>query len=137
MSGLSQFYPNARQLAGGAGLAWTSGTLKCLVMTAGYVPNFSNVYLSDIPGAAIIATSPTITNPTNVGGVLSGDTINFGVINDTRAAGSLIFYKDTGNPATSLLLVYVDTPDVAGFPQVLNGYNYYVYKNVVGGWFQL
>lgn len=137
MSGLSQFYPNARHLFATGALSWLSGNTKILLMVSGYVPNFANANLSDIPAGSIIATSPNIANKTEALGVLSGDTVNWGVISDTRQAGSLIFYKDSGTPSTSTLLVYVDTPDVSGLPAVLNGFNYYVYKNVVGGWFQL
>lgn len=134
---LSQFYPSARQLFATAGISWLSGNYKVLVMANGYIPNFANANLSDIPAGQIIATSPNIANKTSVLGVLSGDTIAFGPIIDTRLAGSLIFYKDTGVPSTSSLVVYVDTPDISGMPQALVGFSYFVYQNIVGGWFRL
>ncbi len=138
MSGKSQFYPNARHLFATGALSWTVGNYKCLIMASGYSPNFAtDTYLSDVPAPAIIATSPTITGIGESLGYLTGDTIPFGVISSALIAGSLIFFKDTGVPSSSPLIVYVDTPDVAGFPQALTGFNYYVYKNLVGGWFRL
>jgi len=137
---LSQFYPYARQLAATTGLAWTTSNVKVLLMADGYVPNFSNTYLSDVQAAAsgqIIATSGNIQNPTAANGYLSGNTIGFGVLSTSLLAGSFIFYKDTGVATTSPLLFYVDTPDVYGFPENLNGFNYYLYQNPVGGWARL
>lgn len=137
MSSLSQLYPNARHLFATAGISWTSGNYKVLLMASGYTPNFANVYLSDVDASKIIATSPNISGKSEALGVCTGDTINFGLIVDSRAAGSLIFYKDSGTPSSSPLVAYFDTPDVLGFPLVLNGFTYYVYKNVTGGWFRI
>lgn len=134
---LSQFYPNARHLFATGQLSWLTGSYKVLLMASGYIPNFANQNLSDIPGASIIATSPAITGQAESSGYLTGNTISWGVINDVRTAGSLIFFKDTGVAGTSTLIAYVDTPDVNGFPALLNGLSFYLYQNVGTGWMRL
>lgn len=138
MTSRSQLYPNARQLFATAGLNWATSNIKIALMTAAYNPNFANVYLSDLDTSNLIVTSGNITGLSATNGYLTGDTTGLGVIADPRAAGALVFYKDTGTSTTSPLIGFIDTPDLPGLPQVLVGFNYFVYKNVsYGGWFRL
>jgi len=138
MSGLSALYPNARQGFATGVLNWPALSVKAMLMDSNYTPNFSNVYLSDVTSANIIATTADFTGLSAVNGYCTGNSAGFGVIDDEREAASLIFYQDTGTASTSLLLVYFDTPDLPGLPQVLDGLNYYVYQNLnYGGWFRL
>ena len=141
MASRSQIYPLARQGFAGASLNWVGVSIKVLLMAAPYNPDFTNVYLSDLQAEAsalILATSSTITNPTINNGYLGGDSVNFGVISGGAPAGSVVFYSDTGTPSTSLLLAFLDTPDISGMPQVLSGLNYFLYQNQsYGGWFRL
>jgi hypothetical protein len=134
---MSQLYPHARELFATAALDWTGGTIKAMVLDSGFVPDFTKKFLSDVNAGSIIATSGNITSRTAADGVCDGDTINFGPITDPRTAASLLFFKDTGTPSTSPLIAYYAAADVLGFPVVLNGYTYYLYKNVAGGWFAL
>ena len=53
-------------------------------------------------------------------------------------AGFIMFYQDTGNPATSPLVLFLDTPDIPGMPQILTGLQYFIYQNLTyGGWARL
>lgn len=134
----SQLYPIARHLFATAALNWLTGNTKVLLMANGYNPNFANQFLSDVMAGAILATSSNIANKTESLGYCSGDTVPFGLIDTGQVAGSLIFYQDTGNPATSPLILFIDTPDVYGLPATLQGFSYYLYQNIVaGGWFRI
>lgn len=138
MSGLSQLYPLARQKFATATFNWPTLNVKIALLASGYVPNFANQYISDISSVSILATSGNITNLAATNGYCTGDTANLGLILSPVLAGSLLFYNDTGTPTTSTLIAYFDTPDVPGLPAVLNGSNFYVYKNLnYGGWFRL
>jgi hypothetical protein len=138
MSGLSQIYPLARQLFATAGLDWTAGNIKACVLAAGYVPDFTQQYLSGIPAAAVLGTTPNLTGKTGANGYLDGNTASFGVITSAAPAGYILFYWDTGNPATSVLILFLDTPDLPGMPQTLTGLQYFLYANLTyGGWARL
>jgi len=137
MSGRTALYPLTRQQMVTSAFHWTALNVKILLMANTYIPDFTNVHLGDVDAASIIATSPSITGLAATDGICDGDTTDFGVLVDPRVAGSLIFYNDTGTPSTSNLIVFFDTPDLPGMPQVLQGFDYFVYKNIsFGGWFR-
>jgi hypothetical protein len=134
----SQLYPLARQLFATAGLNWATANIKACVLAAGYTPDFTQRYLSGIPFGAVLGTTPNITGKTGANGLLDGNTASFGVISSPSIAGYILFYEDTGNPATSPLIMLFDTPDVAGLPQALTGLQYFLYANLSnGGWARL
>ena len=53
------------------------------------------------------------------GGVLDADDLDFGALAPGSTIGSVVIFKDTGNPSTSPLLCYLD--EVTGFPFATNG----------------
>jgi hypothetical protein len=138
MSSLSQIYPLARQLFATAALNWATVTVKAALLAAAYTPDLTQKYLSGIPASAILATSPNITGKTGANGLLDGNTTSFGVVSSASPAGYILFYQDTGNPATSPLVLFLDTPDIPGMPQILDGLQYFLYANLTyGGWARL
>ncbi len=138
MASRSQLYPAARQAFATAALNWPSINMKMLLLDSSFVPNFANTFLSDLPPANILATSADVTGLAASNGYCTGDTTSFGVISSPRPAGYVIFYQDTGNPMTSLLIAFFDTPDLPGLPLSLQGLEYFLYQNLTyNGWFRL
>ena len=138
MSSRSQIYPLARQLFATAGLNWATANVKCALLAAAYTPDFTQQYLTGIPAPFILATTGNIAGKSGAAGFLDGDTASFGVVASAAIAGYLLFYEDTGNPATSPLILFLDTPDIPGMPQLLQGLQYFVYENLTyGGWARL
>ena len=138
MSSRSQIYPLARQLFVNAGLDWATSNVKALLLAAAYTPDFTQGYLSGIPSAFILATSGNIVGKTGANGLLDGNTTSFGVVSSTAKAGYILLYKDTGVPSTSPLILFLDSPDISGMPQMLTGLQYFLYKNLTyGGWARL
>ncbi len=135
----SQLFPAARQKFATGALNWPAATVKVAVLADSFIPNFlTQVNLSDINANDIIATSGDIANLTAVDGACGGDTTSLGVVSDPRVAGGLLFYLDTGSPATSTLVAWFGSQDLPGLPTVLEGLEYFVYQNVsYGGWFRL
>lgn len=81
----------------------TSVTVKCSPVTASYVYNATHGYVSDL-GASTLG-SATLTNLVASNGVLTCDNFTFtGIASGTTTA--LVYYIDTGNPASSPLLAY-------------------------------
>lgn len=138
MTSRSQLYPLARQLFATGALNWATANIKAAVLAAGYVPDFTQQYLSGIPVGAVLGTTPNLTGKTGAAGYLDGNTASFGVISSPALAGYILFYHDTGSPATSTLIAFFDSPDLPGMPQQLTGIDYFLYANLTyGGWARL
>ncbi len=138
MTSRSQIYPLARQLFATGGLDWATANVKCALLAAAFTPDFTQQFLSGINSAYILATTANIAGKTGANGLLDGDTTSFGVVASAASAGYLLFYVDSGNPSSSTLVLFLDTPDIPGMPQQLLGLQYFVYQNLTyGGWARL
>lgn len=137
MASRSQIYPLARQLFAQGSLDWATANVKAALIAAGYTPDFTQQFLSGIPASAVLATTANIAGKTGSAGYLDGNTTSFGIVG-AGTAGYILFYQDTGSPATSTLILFLDTPDIPGMPQVLQGLQYFIYQNLTfGGWARL
>ncbi len=137
MASRSQIYPLARQQFATGALNWATANVKAALIAAGYVPDFTQQYLSGIPAGVILATTANIAGKTGAAGYLDGSTTSFGVVASGTAA-FILFYVDSGVPSTSVLVLFLDTPDLPGMPQVLTGLQYFIYQNLTyGGWARL
>ncbi len=100
-------------------IAWQTDTIKeVLVDLADYTPSLStHQFLSDIPASARVATSGALTSKTTTAGVAdAADPVFVGATGDQ--AEVIVGYKDTGTPATSQLIYYIDT--ATGLPVTPN-----------------
>jgi len=125
-------YPKFKEAAfkGAANVDVTSGTIKVtLVDLADYTYNASHQYVSDVPGAARVATS-TMAGMTMVAGLFDANDVTFvGASGDQSEA--LIIWKDTGVEATSRLICYLDT-GVTGLPITPSGGDIAISWNAAG-----
>lgn len=138
MTSRSQLYPLARQLFATGALDWATANIKVCILAAAYTPDFTQQYITGIPSGYIITTSDNIAGKTGAAGYLDGDTTSLGVVDSPALAGYLLLYQDTGTPSTSPLVLFLDTPDIPGMPQVLDGFEYFIYANLTyGGWARL
>src|SRR6201982_2486648 len=98
---------------------WSASTIKAVLVTSGYTVNLAtDEFLSDIPGGAIVATSPAFTSKTQTGGVANAANATFSAVTGPTAA-YIVIYEDTGSSATSRLLAYMHT--ATGLPVTPNG----------------
>jgi hypothetical protein len=101
-------------------ISWNSDNIKfVLVDVADYTVNTAvHEFLSDIPAAARVATSPNATAKTTAAGVAGCANFAFpAAVGDPSEA--IVAYKDTGTAATSPLIGYVD--NATGLPVTPNG----------------
>lgn len=116
----NQLYTLAKQsfLIGQFDLA-SQNVKVVLIDLADYSPNFAtDQFLSIIPMAARVATSPNLSGKTTTGGVFDANDFSFGnVVGDPSEA--IVIYHDSGVDATSRLIAYIDT--MTGLPIVPNG----------------
>lgn len=84
-------------------------TIKAyLVDGADYTPDTDvDEFLDDIPGAAIVSTSPAIDNKSVTLGVFDGDPSVFPAVSGDQFE-YIVIAKDTGSAATSPLLAFID-----------------------------
>ena len=131
----SQCYPKARERFGTAQLDWTAGTLRCLLLPESYNPDFEDEYLSDISAGVRIATSDAMTGRTMTDGYANSDPIRFPLLLDNRLAAKAIIFKDTGVENTSVLIFLMDEAELVSAPFELEGFDYFIYPNTLGGGF--
>jgi hypothetical protein len=107
---MNALYDKGRQKFLEGAVAWLTDDIKCcLVNGTDYTVNLgSDEFLSDIPGAAIIATSGNLASKTSTGGVADAADINFTAVSGDQI-DAIVIYKDTGSDATSPLLLYCDS----------------------------
>jgi hypothetical protein len=87
-------------------------------------------FLSDILAAARVGASANLANKATTSGVFDADSaIWASVTGDPTEA--VVIYKDTGDPATSPLIVWMDTFD-SGFPFTPNGGGFTLNWNALG-----
>ena len=114
-----------------------SATVKgVLVDTGTYTPNLAtDTFLSDIPVGARISTSSALTTKTYTAGVFNSDPASFAAVSGASVE-ALVMFIDTGNPATSRLVAYID--NAIGFPFTPSGGDAQVVPSTgANKWFKL
>lgn len=101
------------------GVGTGGDTIKAaLVDAADYTFSQAHQFLSDVPAVGRVAISPAFTGKTLTAGTLDADDITWPTVSGDPSE-IVIVYKDTGNAATSPLLLYIDT--ATGLPVTPNG----------------
>lgn len=113
-------YPLYKQalIQGTAGTSLT-GTLKAvLIDTALYTYSAAHDFYNDVSAGAV-GTPGTIGSKTYTNGLLDGADVTFTAVSGASCE-AIILFLDTGTPATSALVAYIDT-GVTGLPVTPNG----------------
>lgn len=115
------FYPKWKEaLLQGLSDSTLNGTVKAaLVDTGTYTYSSAHDFLNDLSG--IIATGVTLTSKTYADGYFDAADTTWPSVSGSTAE-AIVIYIDTGNPATSRLVAYIDT-GVTGLPVTPNGGN--------------
>jgi hypothetical protein len=117
---MSALYGKGRQKILEGSIAFLTDDIKVvLVDTATYAVSIDvDEFLSDIPAGEREEISLSLTGKTTTLGVFDANDVTLASASgDTSEA--LALFKDTGNPATSPLIAYID--DANGLPVILNG----------------
>lgn len=123
-------YPKAKQKFLDALLDMPTDTIKiALIDTALYTYNSTDEFWSSA-NAAEIGTAVTLTSKTITNGVFDAADVSFTSVTGASVE-ALIIYKDTGNAATSPLIMFIDVA-ASGLPVTPNGNNIDVQFNASG-----
>ena len=104
-------------------------TVKVALVTAGYTYSGANQYYSSV-SASVVGTPQTLGNKTFTDGVFDADDVTFLAVSGSQVV-SLVIYIDTGNPATSPLVAFIDT-GVTNLPVLPNGGDITITFNATG-----
>jgi hypothetical protein len=124
-------YPKYKEalLDAAANVDINDGTVKvALVDTGTYTYNAAHDFYNDVSG--VVGTPQTIGNTTVTDGVFDGDNVTYTAVTG-NSVEALVIYIDTGDPATSRLVAYIDT-GVTGLPVTPNGGDITVTWNASG-----
>lgn len=114
-------YQLGRQAFLDGDIDWSANNIKvALIDTADYTFSQSHQFLSDVAGAAIVATSGNLAGKTSTNGTADANDVTFTAVTGDQSE-ALIIYQDTGVAGTSRLIAYIDT--ATGFPITPNGGN--------------
>jgi len=132
----NQLYPKARQRFGKAELNWETATIRAVIIYDTYVLDTADEFLVDIDTAHRGPTA-LLANKTITDGFANADPTDFLALTLTAAANAVVFFVDTGDSATSVLVAYMDSLD--GFPLAADSTgDFTLYPDIAfGGYFRL
>lgn len=102
-------YPKGREGFAGGDVAWDSDTIKLVAVDSGYTYDAAHDFLADVGAGARVATSSAFTGKTITDGVLDADDVTLASLPSGDTITGIVVYQDTGNEATSRLLLFFDT----------------------------
>ena len=106
-----------KQLSGSINLV--SDTIKVMLVKNTYPQALAtDEFVSDI-SAYRLNTDQTLGAKSVTGGVFDAGDVTYSAVTAGDTSEGVVIYKDTGSPATSPLLMYIDT--ITGFPLATNG----------------
>ncbi|MGE5512375.1 MAG: hypothetical protein ACM31O_14100 [Bacteroidota bacterium] len=117
----SALYPKFKELLLGGDIDLMADTIKAALVDSNDVSfNTAHDFLDDV-SAGIVGTPQTLNNKSITNGVFDADDITFPSVTGDQVE-VILLYKDTGNPATSPLIAWIDTA-ASGLPVTPNGGN--------------
>jgi hypothetical protein len=119
---MSWFYDKAVDKMMKGELSLTTHTIKALLVdTALYTADQVNdEFLADIAAGARVATSAALAGTTVSARVFDATDTLFDAVPTGDPCEALVLFRDTGDPATSPLVIYVDA-FISGMPVTPNG----------------
>lgn len=124
-------YPIYKQalLTGDTNISLTTGNVKAsLVDTGTYTYSAAHDFINDVSG--LVANSTNLTSKSVTNGTFNAANVVFSSVSGATAE-AIIIWIDTGTPATSRLVAYVDT-SFTGLPVTPNGGDINVNWNASG-----
>jgi hypothetical protein len=105
-------FDTARQAFLGGTLSWSSASIKAILVSAGYTPNFAtDQFLSTVvTGNRVVpyASALTLANKTIVGGVADADDLVFPNVTTGQTAQAVVIFAEGGADTNSQMIAYLD-----------------------------
>jgi hypothetical protein len=128
-------YNYGRELFLTAQINWLADDIRMAVVDNFYSPSVEDQFVSDIPTNAIIRRSDFLQSKSAADGFARAVPAAMFSLSHANPVIGVVFFKDTGDDATSPLLAFVD--DGVAFPLTAIGFDYYfAYDSIEGGFFR-
>lgn len=113
-------YDKGRQAFLEGDIDWINDDIRVILIdTADYTVDLANHdFLNDVPSAARVAVSPSLSGKSATNGVADANDVTFSSVTGDPSE-AIIIYKHTGTESTSNLIAYIDT--ATGLPVTPNG----------------
>lgn len=115
----NRLYPKGAQKILGGAINFASDTIKACLVSSSYTFSAAHEFVSDL--GTRIGTEQTLAGKSVAGGVFDADDLDFGPLAPGSTVKAVVLYKDTGNPSTSPLWLYLDSGSAVGLPFATNG----------------
>ena len=112
-------YTKAKEKILSGEIDFITDTIKVSLVENTYPQNIATDEFYDDISAYVLSTDQTLTAKSISGGLLDGGDVTYPAVTAGDTSEGVVIWKDTGNPATSPLLLYIDT--IGGFPLLTNG----------------
>lgn len=105
------WFPKGLEHFASGDINFLTANIKAALVTSAYVPGATDEFLSVISGisGAIVSRSGNLAGKSVTGGVLNCSNITINLVPTGHVIKYVVFYKDTGVDATSLLILIDDT----------------------------
>lgn len=104
----SAIYPKAKEAFLSGAINMLGDTIRCcLVDTGTYTYNAAHQFRSSLAGVAG-GTHGTLSSKTITNGVFDAADTTMTLVSSATTLEAVVLYKDTGNPATDPLIVYLE-----------------------------
>lgn len=98
---------------------WETATIKAALVRNDYPQNLTTDEFYSTISSYVVGTPQALANKTVTNGIFDADDVTFSAVAAGSTCEAVVLYVDTGNPATSSLLAYIDT--ITGFPYTTSG----------------
>lgn len=117
---MNSLYGKGREGFLGGDIDWDADTIKVAAIDTGLytVSIDAHQFLSDVVVGARIATSSALSAKTKALGVAGASNVVWSAVTG-NSIEAIVIYQDTGSPATSRLIAYIDS--ATGLPVTPNG----------------
>lgn len=106
---MSFLYNKAKQKILEGGILLLSDSIRAvLVDSAQYTANADHEFLSSVPSGSRVAISDPLLGKTVTNGTFNSQPAFVSSVPSGRNVGAIVLYKDTGNDATSPVILYLD-----------------------------
>ena len=113
------FYNKGKEKILQGGINFSTANIKAVLVKNTYPQDLAaDEFLSSV-STYVLNTPQTLTGKTIVTGVFDAADIVFSTVAAGDVSEGVVLYIDSGSPATSALIAYIDT--ITGFPLTTNG----------------
>ena len=113
----NQLYPKGAEKMLKGEVNFATDNIAAALIPSTYTFSDAHEFLSS--AGTLVGTKQALAGKSTTGGVFGADNVGFGAVAAGSTTKGVVLFKDTGNPATSPLLIYLD--EVTGFPMSTNG----------------